>query len=117
MLVLLLVTILVLSFLTLFCCHSNKESFNVWQVRVVKVKSPDASLPIKYGWWFAHQGTRNIPVTFVFEKPDGTPFYSFFSDLPLPDKASFLSDVEVSVLTVKIRDENRNILWSGQVRV
>ncbi|AMQ10589.1 putative secreted protein [Brazilian marseillevirus] len=122
MFLVLLVIVVLLVFLTASFCRMYPrdglpESQNIWQLRVVKVKSPDASLPIKYGWWFPYQGQRNIPVSFIFERPDGFLIYSFLSNLPLPDKGSFLSNVEVPWMNVKIQDENENTLWSGQVQL
>lgn len=84
---------------------------------MVKVKSPDPSLPIKYGWWFQYQAERNIPVSFIFERPDGFLIYEFLSDLPIADKGSFLSDVDVPYVNAKIQDKNGNTLWSGVIQL
>lgn len=118
---LLLVIVIFVALFTAFYCTKNSvgtiQKPNIWQLRMVKVKSPDPSLPIKYGWWFQYRGERNIPVSFIFEKQDGSQIYKFSSDLPIADKGSFLSNVDVPCANAKIQDKNGNTLWSGVIQL
>lgn len=121
LLLLLLVMFILLVLFTAIYCKKNSvgtiQKPNIWQLRMVKVKSPDPSLPIKYGWWFQYQGGRNAPVSFIFERPDGFLIYEFLSDLPIADKGSFLSDVDVPYVNAKIQDKNGNTLWNGVIQL
>ncbi|AEA06962.1 conserved putative secreted protein [Lausannevirus] len=119
--VLLVIVVILVALFAAFHCKKRSsvgvEGPNIWQLRMIKVKSPDPSLPIKYGWWFQYQGERNVPVSFVFERPDGFLIYEFLSDTPIADKGSFLSNVDVPCILSKIQDENGNTLWSGTVQL
>nr|QZX43662.1 hypothetical protein MarQu_080 [Marseillevirus sp.] len=117
---LLVIVVLAALFTAIYCKKSligTIKQPNIWQLRMVKVKSPDPSLPIKYGWWFQYQAERNIPVSFIFEKQDGSLIYKFSSGLPIADKGSFLSNVDVPHMNAKIQDKDRNILWSGVIQL
>nr|WQM86897.1 conserved putative secreted protein [Marseillevirus cajuinensis] len=110
MLLLVLAVLLFLSLL-LFC---RKE--DIFAVEMVKVKSRDPLLPIKYAWWFKQQKAERPPVFMFFKVPSGQILHSFTLDVPDADKASFLSNIDVPFLDLQVKDEKDRTLWEQTVR-
>ncbi|AGV01823.1 hypothetical protein C8_474 [Cannes 8 virus] len=93
----------------------QKRENNPFVVNMVKVKSRDPSLPIKYSWWFKEQ-TKRPPVFMFFSGPSGQILHSFVLDIPDADKASFLSKEDVPFLNLRVKDKKDKLLWSQTVK-
>ncbi|BAU79934.1 hypothetical protein A9K97_gp417 [Tokyovirus A1] len=110
-----LLVLVVLGFLVLLL-DMKRRKLTPFEVNMVKVKSRDPLLPIKYAWWFKDQKAGRPPVFMFFRDPKGGILHSFTLDVPDADKASFLSKRNVEFLDLEVRDKRDDLLWSQRVR-
>nr|WRK65381.1 hypothetical protein MarFTME_336 [Marseillevirus futianmevirus] len=108
--------LLIFALLLLFALLLFRKKQNIFAVRMVKVKSRDPLLPIKYAWWFKEQKAERPPVFMFFKGPNGQILHSFTLDVPDADKASFLSSADVPFLDLEVKDKKDSSLWKQRVQ-